>query len=205
MSERPVPTYENGLAKLPKKRNCIGWRCPVAKQRGACFVDKHHVYFPYVLFDETSALTRAFHLDPHNIINMARCRHYSSYKKSEHRRHDFALIPPDDVMVTFLDESAILLDLGISVRNMAVLVTKLLQEKPYQQPKRQDVLEWLQRFEDRYVENRSRLQTFEVMPAEIVTGALEQQETALRRLVVQGGGNLLVASALSPIINFVAE
>lgn len=177
MRERPAPTDNLGLVKLPYTRNCVGEKCPEVQKKGHCFTDWHHLYHPYSTFTNTGSLIKAFHDDRHNVIPMARCRHNSVLKIAQHSMFDFVLIPPAEVMATFLDESAVLADLGVTVRNMARIVRTLATENAREkarQPERS--LHWLMLFQEKLHGLQQQAASFEVVPNVIVENAVYQQQ-----------------------------
>jgi len=196
MSYKPAPTDMNGLVKPPRMRDCVGESCPIAAKRGACFTDWHHLYWPFDKFVTTSPLVKEFHDDRHNLLPIARCRHNSERSTSYHSRYDYAAIPPSDTMQTFLDESSVLYDLGITVKNMARIVRSLtttnIREKAYN-PSRS--LDWFLTYEDRLHGINKQIKRFEIVPSVVVTEVLQRQEPSLQAVELAGFGALTLATA----------
>lgn len=177
MNLRPNPTDSLGLVKIPRARDCIGEECPIAARRGHCFTDWHHLYYPFGKFVTNGLLVKAFHDDRHNTVAMARCRHNSVLKTAQHTRYDFSLIPPLDVMVTFLDESAVLRDLGVTVKNMARIVKTLTAEDMRTKTnKPEQSMHWLLYFQDVFQDLRIKMEQFEVVPGAVVENVLYLQQ-----------------------------
>ncbi|NBU33242.1 hypothetical protein EB118_10995 [bacterium] len=177
MKLRPARTYKSGLVRLPITRDCVGEQCPIAKNQGRCFTDWHHLYHPFGKFASSGLLVKTFHDDRHNLIPMARCRHNSVLSSAEHSKYDFALIPPVDVMVTFLDESAVLSDLGITVKNMARIVRTLTTEDAREKAKKPErSMHWLMYFQDSLQCLQQKMTQFEIVPVPVVENAIHSQQ-----------------------------
>lgn len=178
MKEQPAPTDNLGLVKLPRMRDCVGQECPVALKKGRCFTDWHHLYHPFGKFATSGALIKSFHDDRHNLVPMARCRHNSTLKNAQHNKYGYALIPPVDVMATFLDESAILADLGVTVKNMARIVRSLTAQNNRDRAKNPErSLDWLMLFQDKLHGLQSQAANFEVVPGLVVEQAYSYQRS----------------------------
>jgi len=96
---KPVRVNQHGLVIPPSRRDCFGEACPVAEQQDACFVDRHHLYFPAANRNLTP-IALEFGLCADNIIWIARCAH-----NRYHDQHYRAFMPSEEVMATFIDES----------------------------------------------------------------------------------------------------
>ncbi len=114
----PAEIDKNGLALPPTSTDCLGEDCSITNKGGQCYSDRHHLYFyksRYIAKGHQS-LSYQLRQDPFNIIWIARCRH-----DQLHNTQDGPYIPGDDVMERFLDESALLRDLGVSAIRLASL------------------------------------------------------------------------------------
>jgi hypothetical protein len=118
MYARPAPTYENGLALYPRKRDCVGENCPVRERVGRCFIDRHHLYFSAFLYENAGDAYRKLRDDPNASVSMARCRHNSLYPNAWHRKYDYTPLPSRDIVYRFLDESRLLTRMGVTVEYM---------------------------------------------------------------------------------------
>lgn len=116
---QPAPTYENGLAVYPRKRDCVGETCPLRARVGRCFLDRHHLYFSEFLYAHAGPEYMLLREDPNASVTMARCRHNSAYKNAWHRRYDYTPLPDRKIVYRFLDESRLLTRMGVTVEYMA--------------------------------------------------------------------------------------
>jgi hypothetical protein len=131
MRLRPAPSYENGgLAISPRKTDCIGESCPVAEKIGRCFVDEHHLYFPFSKYLNRHEEYKKLLHNPFSKEPIARCRHNSGYNHAWHSMFGKKDLPKLDVAARFNEETEILELLGLSVKNMAEIVTALTSEDP---------------------------------------------------------------------------
>ena len=187
MSFRPAPTDINGLVRPPQLLDCIGEKCPIVQKKGYCFTDEHHLYWPNEKFMTSGSLVREFCLDRHNRIAMARCRHNSEISRAMHTKYDGAYIPPEDVMVTFLDESELLFDLGVTVKNMARIVRSLLTENSKEKasyPERS--INWLQKYNEDLTHLSKRANNFDFIPSFILNKTLTVQNAQLEEVRASG-------------------
>lgn len=124
---RLAPYYEEtGLARLPKKLDCVGERCPVVKQEGSCFVSEHHLYFARHKFENhVNPVYNKLRIDDHAKKNIAHCRHIEWHKKYTATR-----MPKADMAARFIEESEILGSLGVYVSNMAESIRPFHSEDP---------------------------------------------------------------------------
>lgn len=197
MPYRPAPRDKNtGLVVPPRLLDCIGETCPVALRQGHCFKDDHHLYWPYGLFMKDNApLLREFRQDRHNIKSMARCRHNSAFRRSEHRKYDGALIPPEDIITTFLDESAILADLGVTATKMAGIVRMLVNlQATENKPDPAQALENLQQYSETFIAKIRVVSSFEVLSALEVQQDLDLCRSSISTISTAGYGNLLLVA-----------
>jgi len=198
MSFKPVPVDSRGLARVPRERDCVGEQCPIAQKRGQCFIDWHHLYWPFEKFTSQSDRLKEFHDDRHNIVPMARCRHNSSLAISQHKKYDFALIPPIDTIDTFLDESKTLFQLGVTVKNMARIVRSLMTQNEKEKarcPERS--IDWLHIFASDYYDLQKKVTNFDIVPAEVVLNAMNAHQHSIE--TVQESGIIIIDSALETV------
>lgn len=107
MALRYARTDALGLVVAPPKLDCMGADCPVAERRGYCYTDEHHLYFSPEVFAR-HALTQAFRANRFNKIRIPRCRH-----DQYHNQIDRVHVPELEVVEAFLDEAAVLAQLGV--------------------------------------------------------------------------------------------
>lgn len=88
------------------------------KYTKACFISRHHLYYPDKTFRSAGSLATEFMGHKFNHVWLPRFQH-----NKWHRRYDpfilknrTYLIPDDDVMETFLDEAHLLDELNVCVR-----------------------------------------------------------------------------------------
>lgn len=181
MISRPAPTYEGGLAIPPRKIDCIqneGFNCPIAEKIGNCFTDWHHLYFEKEVYLADDGIYRELYKDENSKVRMARCRHNSSSPKAWHSQYGGVEFPEEDYAIGYLDESAILHQLGIKVRDMSQLATKLISEDPRKRiTPGEDPQEYIDRFrmvKSEYKELWPKVKTIEVMPRTIVGRAIKR-------------------------------
>jgi hypothetical protein len=101
-----------GLVIPPQRLDCLGETCPVYQKIGRCFVDEHHLYFPYRKFVATE-LGEKFRAHPFNRVKLPRCQHNSRWTGSIHKSKDEAPIPSREIMERFLNEADLLQELGV--------------------------------------------------------------------------------------------
>lgn len=119
--KRLVRVNSLGLAIPPQRLECLGEECPVAAKIGSCFVDEHHLYFPFAKFARNK-LSREFRGHPFNRIRLPRCQHNSKWRWSVHKSKDETPMPSETVMHQFLGEAALLQQLGVlSVKSDGLL------------------------------------------------------------------------------------
>ncbi len=185
MSERLAQTDKNGLVIRPKLRDCIGKVCPVAASEGNCFTSSHHLYWPRILYLETSDLAFKFRTDRHNIVSMAHCRHNGTWNKAIHSKYDMAPIPSDDVMSTFLDESAILSICDVTATNMAHIVKQIKRQQSRQLAVKESINESLEMFQSRFYELGKKIVNFEIMPIDVVEEVIRPRVLRLHEMLPQ--------------------
>lgn len=196
MSRRPVPVYETtGLPVPPRKRDCIGEVCPVAAKRGSCFTDEHHLFFSEKLYENSGGIYLELFKDVHARVRMARCRHNSSYAQAWHSMYDYTPFPKKDMAGRFVEESAILQQLGVHVDNMASIIDRLTTDNP----KRAIVnvpsaIEWLEIHNEEFNLLVPKLDEIEVMPNRISAAAIERLNIKRKSLPI--GEFIQVSSGL---------
>ncbi len=143
MAEQLVRFNDNGLASPPPKLDCL----PEPEHHRLmsdrnCFVDEHHLYFPRIKFDgHQDELVREFARHPFNRVSMPRCQHIGM-----HQRYNGAAIPPREVMASFLDEAAILTQLGVTVKALVDIEIALLTDDPKKAARNPD--RYLERYDE---------------------------------------------------------
>lgn len=183
MLERSAPTNNHGLVLRPRLRDCIGKECPTVATDGRCFPSGHHLYWPKMVYAGTSALAFEFRSDRHNIVSMAHCRHNGTWKKALHTKYDLAPIPSDDVMTTFLDESATLSICGVTATNMARIVRQIKKAQKRQDTVKTSMQESFEYFKGRYTDLGKKVVSFEIMPADVVEEIIQPQLTTLMHIL----------------------
>ncbi len=182
-SYRSAPTDKNGLVLRPRQRDCVGESCPTVIKEGNCFTSAHHLYWPKVLYLESSVLAHTFRSDRHNIVSMAHCRHNSTLKKAIHSRYDNAQIPSSDVMATFLDESSILSISEVTASNMAFIVSRIKREQYKKLDDRNSMLESLENFHNKFTELGKKIVNFEIMPIDVVEEIMQPKVLKLNEIM----------------------
>ena len=197
MPFRPAPANNKGLVLPPRALDCIGERCPVAKNEGRCFKDDHHLYWPYSqYYKDAVPLIRRFRSDRHNIKTMARCRHNSAFKKAQHSRYDGALMPPLDAILTHIDESDILAKQGVTATKMAGIVSKLMQLKESERAATtNESLDELHRHGEAYSENALLIVSFEILTPDDIRRDLQKMAGPLDEVVAAGFGSLVLRAS----------
>lgn len=186
MSRRPVPVYETtGLPVPPRKRDCVGESCPVAFTRGSCFTDEHHLFFSEKMYTNKGGVYLELFKDVHARIRMARCRHNSGYAQAWHSMYDYTPFPKKEVAGRFVEESAILQQLGVHVDNMASIIDRLTTDNP----KRAIInvpsaIEWLEIHNEEFNSLVPRLDEIEVMPGRISAAAIERLNVKRKSLSI---------------------
>lgn len=98
---RPAPTYDNGMPIPARKRSClinVGLECPYVSIDTECDPDnKHHLFFNKDLYYAAGEEYVTLRENPLMIIEMARCRHNSSFERAAHSLSDFVPLPATDV------------------------------------------------------------------------------------------------------------
>lgn len=90
-----------------------------ARENGLAFTSWHHIYWPKRVFQAAGQLACQFRSSPFNVIALPRFQHneyHARYDESVVRRYPGEIIPPEDVMATFLDEADLLIGLDVSMR-----------------------------------------------------------------------------------------
>lgn|GEM_PF-6693273 len=80
--------------------------------------DRHHIYFPRVVFKEAGSLPFDFREHRFNSIWLPRFQHdrlHKRYSPLVYKYPDY-MMPPGDVMATFLDEAHLLDELDVCVK-----------------------------------------------------------------------------------------
>jgi hypothetical protein len=79
------------------------------------FTDRHHLYFPRVSFREHSKLAFEFREHHTNSVWLPRFQHDKLHLRYDPlvRKYPDYLVPPEDVMATFMDEVGLLDELGV--------------------------------------------------------------------------------------------
>lgn len=168
MKGRPAPIDRNELVRRPELRECIGKFCPVVKSKGRCYEDSHHLYWPKVMYLGESSLAFAFRSDPLNIVEMARCRHSGTWKRSLHEKYTYAPVPPDDTMATYIDESGILRSCSNTAIALAHKIKQVERDKRRLDRVRASVQEAYEEKQDHFLHLADKIQEFEIVPTEVV-------------------------------------
>lgn len=195
---RPAPTYENNMPIAPRKRGCliqVGIECPVIAVTGVCDPDNaHHLFFNASLYRDSGEDHVRLMKNPLMIVEMARCRHNSSYKRAAHSLYDFVPPPPRPVAREANTESS-------SINTMAETLSIVKRQiAPYGSTNRYAQLRaceshtvWekartLRQLIRTFDECASRVDSINLIPRTIVGRKLEELHAERRRLRLKAFG-----------------
>lgn len=122
--------------------------------------DRHHLYFPRVVFRGIGSLAFEFREHRFNSIWLPRFQHEKLHRRYDAMvmRHPDYLVPSDDVMATFLDEAHLLDELDVCVKAIDMIdealyegkvtnETAVLENRDYRLGVVRDVVDMMPRFE----------------------------------------------------------
>lgn len=161
--ERLVRVNQLGLVIPPQRLDCVGPRCPVARKIGHCFVDEHHLYFPYAKF-VGNELTEDFRNHAFNRVRLPRCQHNSASLNAIHRRYTGARIPPVAVMERFLEEADLLQLLGVVSVKLEGLLEKIVEDNAPRSVTRRRLEDYEEAEETQRLLEQQALSELEVVP-----------------------------------------
>lgn len=171
----PVPVNDYGIVRPPIWQPCLGHENPVTGETQECVVDQNHLHFDIdeLRYGFRPALSAYFREQNHLTVWMHRCRH-----EEWHSRHQkFVLPPKEEVMVQAIEEINVLKDIDRLYHTLQSLENSLFFEGSgftrYNEPVS---IEELLDKRAGFTQERSRyleeVADFEVLPFELVTGAL---------------------------------
>ncbi len=136
-------------------------------------VNRHHLYWPRNFYLDTSDLAFRFREHRFNSVWMTIGKH-----QQYHKEYDGVPVPPDDVMRAFLDEAAVLDELGVCMHAVQMMDVNIYRGRVRKMDK---VMEHRQ---ERLatIEAVFELETeFRVVPAEFAQAVLHGAEVFLDR------------------------
>lgn len=189
---RSAPYYEETkLPILPRKRDCVGEACPVSENVGACFISTHHLFFAHKYFMSLGYPYDVLVNDPNAMVDMAHCRHSSSYPNSWHKLYDFTAVPDEEVAARYIEESRVLQRLDVLVTDMSSEIDGIFTDsvkKRYRLFGQGTYQKRVERFQEKKEEYNSRaaeVGEIEIIPSTIVGGLVTQLGTKRRILQKQ--------------------
>lgn len=126
----PAPFYEPTLTPVPpRKRHCVGDECPFLESQD-CYPTRHHLFFEHAGYLALGYPYDKLVKDRHSIVNIARCRHTSTYLTAWHNMYSYTVLPTEEVAERYVEESEVLQKLGVLIRDMSKDINSFFDDEP---------------------------------------------------------------------------
>jgi len=162
-----VPTNEFGIVIPPHPTECIGIDCKFCGGESPCELSRHHLHSSASFYEQAGEVAQQFRKLNALTVWLPQCQH-----DIHHKKHEIVVpIPSLDVMQQCIEEARILANITYN-QKVHLNTERELEHPDIQISEKKGLRRFRAKLQVRQKELLEEVKTIEVIPEEIVTGAL---------------------------------